>query len=388
MKDIKLRHIFLRHIFLNTNEEKITSRTVLLNLGVAVAICVVATTVSLILDNTGIGKENLLMIFLIGVLLSTITTPGYIYGFFTSIVSLFVCNYFFTEPKYTLRIHNRQDILLLVFFLLTALVGGYLSARSRRQAALARQSEKNAQIMYEERNKIALAIESERLKSTLLRSVSHDIRTPLTGIMGASSTIIENFSSLDENAIKGLARDINEESARLITTVQNILDMTRITEGKLSLKKDFEAVDDLITQVISRVPFLTNQNRLKVKIPDEIILVEVDGKLFVQVLFNLLDNAYKHSGENTAVILYVRTAGDQIIFEVSDDGKGIDESIRDTLFDGFVTLPGHSADKGRGVGLGLSICKAIISAHGGEIEGKNKPGGGAVFVIKLPYKEE
>ncbi len=383
-----MKKINLRHIFLDTSEEKIIGHTVLLSLVVVAAICMVSTTISLILDSTGVGKENLLMIFLIAVLFSTITTPGYIYGFLTSIISVFLCNYFFTEPKYTFRIYNREDFLLLVFFLLTALVGGYLSARSRNQAALARQSEKNAQIMYEERNKIALAIESERLKSTLLRSVSHDIRTPLTGIMGASSTIIDNFSSLDENTIKGLARDINEESARLISTVQNILDMTRITEGKLLLKKGFEAVDDLITQVISRVPFLTSQNRLKVKIPDEIVLVEVDGKLFVQVLFNLLDNAYKHSDENTLVTICVRTDGDQIIFEVSDNGKGIDESIRDTLFDSFVTLPGHSADKGRGVGLGLSICKTIIAAHGGEITAENNKDGGARFTIKLPYKEE
>lgn len=383
-----MKKINLRHIFLDTYEEKIIGRTVLISLVVVAAICTISTTISLLLDNTGVGKENLLMIFLIAVLLSTITTPGYIYGFLTSIISVFLCNYFFTEPKYTFRIYNREDILLLVFFLLTALVGGYLSARSRSQAALARQSEKNAQIMYEERNKIALAIESERLKSTLLRSVSHDIRTPLTGIMGASSTIIENFSSLDENTIKGLARDINEESVRLISTVQNILDMTRITEGKLLLKKDFEAVDDLITQVISRVPFLTNQNRLKIKVPDEIILVEVDGKLFVQVLFNLLDNAYKHSDESTLVTLYVKTDGDHIIFEVSDNGKGIDESICDTLFDSFVTLPGHSADKGRGVGLGLSICKSIVSAHGGEITAENNKDGGARFTIKLPYKEE
>ena len=378
----------MRQFLLDKNEKKITLRNVLFGLGTVCAICAAATVVSLLLDNTGIGKENLLMIFLIGVLLSTMTTTGYVYGLFTSVVSSLLFNYFFTEPKYTLRINNREDVLLLVFFLLTALIGGFMSSRLRRQAAIARQSEKNAQLMYEERNKIEIAIESERLKSTLLRSVSHDIRTPLTGIMGASSTIIDNFSSLDENAVKGLAHDINEESARLISTVQNILDMTRITEGTLTLKKDFEAVDDLITQVISRISFMASENRLKVQKPDEIILVEVDGKLFVQVLFNLLDNALKHSGENTIVTLSVSVAGEHIIFEVSDNGRGIDGSLRDTLFDSFTTVPGHSPDQGRGVGLGLTICKAIVSAHGGEITAENNHDGGALFTIKLPYKGE
>ncbi len=369
--------------------EKKSERPVILsNICTVIAICCIATVISLLLDKVGIGKENLLMIFLMGVLISTITTTGYVYGFLTSIISMCVFNCFFTEPKYTLKISNKEDILLLVFFMLTALIGGYLSSYSRHQADIARQSEKNAQMIYEERNKIALAIEAERLKSTLLRSVSHDIRTPLTGIMGASSTIIDNYSELDEKVIKELAQDINEESAWLIMTVQNILDMTRITEGNLTIKKDFEAVDDLIVQVVSRVSFLTKKNRLQVKMPDEIILVEVDGKLFVQVLFNLLDNAYKHSGENSTVTLSVETSEEEVVFTVSDNGNGIDKSIQDNLFQEFVTPLKHSEDKGRGVGLGLSICKAIVLAHDGKITAHNNENGGAVFTIKLPYKED
>ncbi|MCL2323854.1 MAG: DUF4118 domain-containing protein [Oscillospiraceae bacterium] len=374
----------LRHIFLNTDKERIKGHIVLLRLGEVVAICTIAAVISLSLDKLGMAKENLLMIFLIGVFFATIIIPGYVYGFLTSLVSVLICNYFFTPPKYSFSVNSNQDFILLVFFFLTALIGGYLSSR---QAAIARKSEKNMQLMNEERNKIAIAIESERLKNTLLRSVSHDIRTPLTVIMGASSTIIENFSFLDEDSIKGLVRDINEESAQLIITVQNILDMTRITEGKLKLKMEFEAVNDIIAQVVSRVPFLTSKNRLDVVIPDETIIVEVDGQLLIQALFNLLDNAYKYSEENTIVTLSVRTTEDCVIFEVSDNGNGIDASIRDTLFDSFVTLPRYSSDKGRGMGLGLSICKAIVSAHSGEITAENKSDGGALFTVKLPYRE-
>jgi two-component system sensor histidine kinase KdpD len=238
-----------------------------------------------------------------------------------------------------------------------------------------------------EREKIKLAMESEHLKSALLRSISHDLRTPLTGIMGASSLILDSYESLDEVSMKHLVADINEESARLINSVQNILDMTRISEGRLTVKKEFEAVDDLFIQVLTQVSWLVKTNRLKVSVPDEILLVETDGRLMIQVLVNLLDNAYKHTGNDSIIELKAYKDNNNVVFEVSDNGPGIDEAIRSTLFESFVTLPRNSSDSGRGVGLGLSICKAIIDAHGGKITAFNRPDGGAVFHIELPCEE-
>jgi two-component system sensor histidine kinase KdpD len=206
--------------------------------------------------------------------------------------------------------------------------------------------------------------------------------------MGASSMILDSYESLDENSIKKLVSDINEESAWLFNSVQNILDMTRISEGKLTLKKEYEAVDDLINQAVMHVPRLTTTNRLHVTIPEDILLIEVDGRLIVQVLVNLLDNAYKHSGNTSLVDLIAFKEKSDVVFEVSDNGFGIDEAIKDTLFDGFITLPRNSADSNRGVGLGLSICKAIVDAHDGKITAYNKPEGGAVFRIELPYESE
>lgn len=461
-------------------------------------ICGISTAISVGLNSTGIIKENLLMVFLVGVLLSTALTTGYIYGFFASIISVFLFNYFFTEPIHTFIISNAQDMILLAFFLLAALICGTLSANFRKQMELATQNEKVARLMYEimksflnlsgtesivshgihyiyehtgiscrvtldserlhsdqcvyqttgfpdpayeqncfalpikglssqigtislfsdsaqlpadslmliktvvyqmalvldrefisrEREEIRLAMESEHLKTTLLRSVSHDIRTPLTGISGASSLIIEQADHMERDSIKRLAADINEESLWLIMTVQNILDMTRITDGKLSVMREFEAVDDLLNQAVSHLPAsLQNSGRLHVTVPDEIFLVEVDGKLFTQVLLNLLDNAFKHSGNDAAIRLKAYPEGLNIIFEVSDDGCGIDPSILHTLFDGFVTVACNESDKGRGVGLGLSICKAIVEAHDGTLRAYNSPQGGAVFLIKLPCEE-
>jgi two-component system sensor histidine kinase KdpD len=457
-----------------------------------------STSLSLLLNSMGIGKENTLMIFLVGILAITVLTKGYIYGFLASIISLLMFNYFFTEPLHSFFISNGQDYILAAFFLLAALICGTMSSKFQRQTEIAQQNEHTARLFYDisesflnitgipgivkkgihyinvytgypckvtldhtkldmnesnfnttdfpesgqnnvkhyilpikglssqigtialanveqplsyennmliktvvyqmalvldrefiynERERIKLAMESEHLKSTLLRSVSHDIRTPLTEIMGASSLILDSYDSFDDNTIKKFVTDINEESAWLIKSVQNILDMTRISEGQLTMKKEFESVDDLINQAVTHIPWLTNTNRLQVVMPDDIILVETDGKLMVQVLVNLLDNAFKHSGQDSIIELKAYKENNFVIFEVSDNGYGIDEAIIDTLFDGFITHPRNIADGSRGVGLGLAICKSIVEAHHGKITASNKPTGGAIFRIELPYEE-
>jgi len=243
------------------------------------------------------------------------------------------------------------------------------------------------EFIYDEREKIKIAMESERLKSTLLRSVSHDLRTPLTGIVGSSELILDSYDNLDLKSIRKLVSDIKEESIWLIKSVQNILDMTRISEGKLTVNKNYEAVDDLINQALTHMPHLTSSCRFHVFVPDDIIIVMVDGRLIVQVLVNILDNAYKHTNEETQIQLKVYKSGNNVVFEVSDNGDGIDPTIMDTLFDGFVTYHKNIVDGSRGVGLGLAICKAIITAHNGVISASNKKNGGAIFKVLLPIEE-
>ncbi len=480
----------------NRKENRI--KTHLLSVLWLMVVCTATSSLSILLNSIGIGKENTLMIFLIGVLAITVLTRGYVYGFIASIASLFIFNYFFTEPLHSFIISNVQDYILIAFFLLASLICGTLSSKFQMQTKIAIKNEHTTKLLYEisksflnltgtaktvengmqyiqkytgyecrvilekekfsgvetgfctekypayidekelyvlpihdlsnhmgtislvgvklplsyeediliktvvyqmalvldrefiynERERIKLAMESEHLKSTLLRSISHDIRTPLTGIMGASSLILESFDSLDEVSVKRLTADINEESARLITSVQNILDMTRISEGHLVVKKEYEAVEDLIHQAVAHVARFASQDRLEIDIPEDILLVETDGRLMVQVLVNLLDNAFKHSGNETKIILRVYRGVKSVVFEVEDNGTGVDEAIKNTLFEGFVTMPRNISDSSRGVGLGLAICKAIVDAHGGKIFALNKPEGGALFRVELPSEEE
>lgn len=459
-----------------------------------VLICTISTIVSIVMRNMGIGKENTLMVFLVGVLTVTYVTRGYIYGAVAGVISVLLFNYFLTQPIHTLIISYSQDFILIVFFLIASLISSTMTSKFQYQTEIAKHNERTARLLYEitkgflnvtgkentvdkginfindyvgyhcyvrldfeekffctpglddyneniqkesfkipikgvaneigtmeiidiklpvsaetnmiiktivyqmalvldrefiydEREKIKIAMESERLKSTLLRSVSHDLRTPLTGIVGASELILDSYDKLDSNSIKKLVSDIKEESIWLIKSVQNILDMTRISEGKLTVNKNYEAVDDLINQALTHVPLLTSSCRFHVFVPDDIIIVMVDGRLIVQVLVNILDNAYKHTSEDTQIELKVYKSGINVIFEVADNGVGIDLTIMNTLFDGFVTYHKNIADGSRGVGLGLAICKAIITAHAGVITASNKKTGGAIFKISLPIEE-
>lgn len=461
---------------------------------IVIGICFISALFSIVINELGIGKENTLMVFIVGILTIAIVTRGYIYSAAASIISALMFNYMFTQPIHSFEISNTQDIVLMVFFLTASLISSTMTSKLQYQTEVAKRNERTAKLLYEitkgffnvtgneniimkginyikdyvgydcyvrldnderlystegipdyeeikkehiilipikgvakqrgevqivnvdehlahesdmiiktivhqmaivldrefiyeERQKIKIDMESERLKSALLRSISHDIRTPLTGIKGASELILDSYDNLDADTVKKLALDIYDESNWLMKTVQNILDMTRISEGKLIVKKGYEAVDDIVNQTLSLVPQLKSSGRLQVSVPDEIVLVSVDGRLFVQVLVNLLDNAYKHAGEEAKIFLKVYVAGFSVVFEVSDDGVGIEPSIINNIFDGFVAHHKNDiVDGSLGVGLGLSICKEIVKAHNGKITANNLRTGGAIFKIELPLE--
>lgn len=243
------------------------------------------------------------------------------------------------------------------------------------------------EFIYRERENIKVAMEREHIKSNLLRAISHDLRTPLTAIVGASGLLSEDSADLDSESVRKLAADINEEALWLTQLVENILNMTRIDEGKLTINKSMEVVDDVVNEALSHIPGTAFRDRLTVYLPDNLISLPMDGTLIAQVLTNLLDNAVKHTSDKTDIILRVYAQNDNAVFEVQDNGPGIDRSIKDSLFDGFVKASlGKSADSTRGIGLGLAICKAIIDAHGGTISAEAPADGGALFRFSLPMK--
>jgi two-component system sensor histidine kinase KdpD len=241
--------------------------------------------------------------------------------------------------------------------------------------------------VYNERENIRIAMEREHLKSNLLRSISHDLRTPLTGIAGASSYIVQRGKSLDRESIERLAGDISEQAVWLTTLVENMLNMTRIDNGKLEVNKQIEVVDDVVNEAVNRVIGLSKRP-FKVTVPKELIAIPMDGKMIAQVLINLLDNAVTHTPKNSPIELTVNKTDGYVEFSVADGGKGIDTQIKDNIFNAYVTSGKTSADGKKGIGLGLAICKAIVQSHGGSISTGKSHLGGALFIFKLPYIEQ
>ncbi|MGH4121333.1 MAG: DUF4118 domain-containing protein [Clostridium sp.] len=238
--------------------------------------------------------------------------------------------------------------------------------------------------LYEKKKHINLEAERERLRGNLLRSISHDLRTPLTGILGSVSTITDNYDVLDNDTKKELLAIIYEDTSWLIHSVENILSMTRIDEGKLEIKKDAELVEEIVAESISRVKRFSGSHNIVIDLPQNMVILFVDGLLIEQVLINLIDNAIKYTQDDSIIAVKVTEKDQNVNFEVSDNGKGIPEEDITSIFDRFYTKTKGDCLEKRGIGLGLAICKSIIEAHGGCMEALNNSSGGATFRFSLP----
>jgi two-component system sensor histidine kinase KdpD len=184
--------------------------------------------------------------------------------------------------------------------------------------------------------------------------------------------------------MRSVLNDIASDASWLSGMVENLLNMTRIQDGRLVIKKNSEVVDDIIGEAVSKVIKQKKGHQLIVEKPDEMLLVPMDGRLIIQVLLNLIDNAFKHTRDDSMVWIKVYSESENAVFEITDNGGGIREDKIDKLFDSFYTAIDNSSDKKHGMGLGLNICKSIVEAHNGKIIAKNNSIGGASFKFYLP----
>lgn len=243
------------------------------------------------------------------------------------------------------------------------------------------------ELLSEQRKTAAVRMESEQLRGNLLRAISHDLRTPLTGILGATATLIERGDFLSEVQKMELLNNTYDEAKWLIHTVENILRLTQIDEGhmKLNVKKEF--VEEIFAEVVARTMRQVQKHKLEVVVPEELIMVPMDGHLIEHVLINLIDNAVKYTPEGSKIKLSADYNEVEAHLSVSDNGGGISQKAMNKIFNRFVT-DRESWDRGKhGIGLGLEICKAIVEAHAGTIQVQNNKEGGATFRISLPLKE-
>lgn len=246
------------------------------------------------------------------------------------------------------------------------------------------QREKN----YEKQQKTNIEIQKERLRADMLRSISHDFRTPLTVVMGLAGTAVDNYEKMGDEDRKNYFQSIQDEASWLNEIVENILQATRFEEGSVKLNRSEEAAEEIITEAVTRVKKHAGSREITVNIPEEIILIKVDGVLIRQVLINLLNNAVNYSAEGSEIVVSLRREGDRAIFEVSDNGEGIPEEDLPRIFERYQRSASGGRMNRKGIGLGLSLCKSIVEAHKGEITIRKNLPKGTVVSFYVPADEE
>ena len=226
----------------------------------------------------------------------------------------------------------------------------------------------------------------ERYRGNLLRAISHDLRTPLSAIMGSSEMLMQMCK---ENAIAySIAEGIYQDTDWLYALVENILSLTRLQQDNLELKKNVEVLEEVVGAAIATIEKRVPDRTIEVLLPENLILININASLIHQVIINLLDNAIKHSQECSKITLQAKVKDEFVVISVMDEGCGIAESDLQNIFQMFYTTRGKCVDSKRGIGLGLSICQTIVQAHGGKIYAENrKDCHGAIFSFTLPLEE-
>ena len=238
-----------------------------------------------------------------------------------------------------------------------------------------------------EKEKASMMARSEQLRSNLLRSVSHDIRTPLTSISGNASNLLSHYRQLDDETLTQTFSDIYDDAEWLIDLVENLLSISRIENGRMELHLSTEIMGDVIAEALRHVDRNADRHHIVVKESSEVLLVRMDSRLIMQVLINLINNAVKNTEEGSEITILSEQTGDTVKVSVCDNGPGIPDQIKPHIFEMFYTGQNKIADGRRGLGLGLALCKSIVEAHGGSIALKDNMPTGCCFTFSLPAEE-
>ena len=315
------------------------------------------------------GDSYAPMLFLFAVALISRLTRGYFYGVAASVLSVFAINFAFTVPLMSFNFSLAGYPLTFLVLLATALLISAMTTQLKRQ---------------EERNYRARL---EEMRANLLRAVSHDLRTPLTSISTAASLLSSRSEDIPPERRRAMLEEISDDAQWLIRMVENLLSITRVGEAA-DVRKTPEAAEEVISEAVRKYRARFDTPTASVSLPEELVMVPMDAILIRQVLSNLLENAAFHAEGAKNVRVTLRVEGDMAVFEVCDDGAGIPEARLKTLFDPSAASPGDSAHSRNNMGIGLSVCRTIVMAHGGALSAKNREGGGACFRFTLPMKEE
>ena len=350
-------------------------------------------TSGILISHTG-GENNSALVFVLAVVCISFFTTGYAYGITASIIGTFCINYFFMVPYSAFSLsHTGYPVAMLSMVAISCIVCA-LTSRVKQQAIEAVRREKNTKTLYEMNEKLnaekaAIQLQSARetIRGNILRAVSHDLRTPLTAISGAASVLLSSEDILRSEKNASLANDIKADADALIVMVENLLSVTRIQDGTIPLKKREEMLEEVAGDAI-----LTTRRRfpnchVDLELSEDILYLPMEPMLIKQVMVNLLENAVRHSGSQSGILLNLFRQDEWAVVEVRDHGKGLPPEVCQAVQSGRPLSRDLNGDSTRGMGIGLSVCQSIIKAHNGFFAAGNAPEGGAVIRFGLPLEE-
>ncbi len=341
---------------------------------VTAAILAGVTAVAWMYHRLSAGTVNIIMFYTIALIFIPRFTQGYVPGIVSAIVSVGCVNYLFTEPYFQFDFGREGYPLTFFCMMVIAVAVSAVTSYTKEQSRMLAQQEKKL-----------MEADKEKMRANLLRAVSHDLRTPLTGIIGASSSYLENGEVLSEEKKRNMVGHIREDANWLLNMVENLLTVTRIQEGNMRVNKSVEPVEEVLLESVRRFKKRIPDAQAQVRLPDEFVMIPMDAMLIEQVLMNLAENAYFHADSGKDIELYIDIGEGEVIFSVKDYGPGIAPDRLEAIFDGESQTGSRESDSYRGMGIGLSICKTIIAAHGGRIWAQNHENG-AVLSFALPME--
>ena len=491
----------------------------------SIGILIAASLIGVIFDHLGFSDANIITVYILGVLVNAVVTKNRIYSLISSVVSVFIFNFLFTEPRYTFRAYDSGYPITFLVMFLAALITSSLSIRLKNHAkkaaqaafrtkilfdtnqllqreagkgdivsvtanqlvklldrniiiypvqdnelkaprvfhasdktmdedltsdhegavanwvlknnkhagattdtftgakclylsirvndhvygvvgididddpldafensvmlsilgesALAMENEKNAK----EKEEAAIHARNEQLRANLLRAISHDLRTPLTSISGNASNLLNKGEVLDRETKTRLYTDIYDDSMWLINLVENLLSVTRLEDDRMNLRITAELVEDVVAEALRHVNRKSVEHHITVEHKNDLLLARMDAKLIVQVVINIVDNAIKYTPVGSSITILTEREGDKAVVHIADNGPGIPDDVKPHIFDMFYSGANKVADSRRSLGLGLSLCKSIITVHGGTLTVKDNQPQGSVFTFTLPAEE-
>ncbi|MEA5134539.1 MAG: DUF4118 domain-containing protein [Candidatus Fimivivens sp.] len=329
-------------------------------------VMVAALDLCLLLRPLGIAGLHVPLVFVLAVMIVSGCTKGYLYGLLASIIAVLGVNFAFTysADSYAMLLTGYPLTFLTLFSV--SIMTSTFTTRNRDQ------------------ERIRTDAEREKMRANLLRGIGHDLRTPLTSIIAASNLLLEEEQHIDTQQRRELLLNMRNQSEWLIRMVENLLSITRVGGEAANLTRVPAAAEELIGEVAANFQKLYPAVRVDAISPEKLVMVSVDVVLIEQVLFNLMENAVQH-GKATEIVISVVPSGKKVQFYVDDNGSGIDEALLPHLFEDYVyqITKESSHDMKQNLGIGLSVCMAILKAHNSALHARNKADGGAQFSFTL-----